>query len=182
MNRRRLASFIGTIALAICTAIVAAPAHAASASISCTGWQYNTYTPGLTNTLQLTTIVLDEDLNVLDSHSPTGSCIAVGSSATSEQADLSFMADDACTQLVTQSPMTETFNWNDGQTSTVSASGVEVRGASNTVITYTGTVTAGEFSGDSFLETLTAPNTAFTKCSSPHGVTSLDFAETVTMS
>jgi hypothetical protein len=181
MIGRRLSLFVAMIALVVSTAALAAPAHAAIASISCTGWQYDTYSPGLTNRLQSTTVVLDEDLNVLDGHSPTGSCIAVGSRATAEEADLSFTANDSCTQLVIQSPMTETFNWNDGRTTTVSASGVEVRGLSNTVITYTGAVTSGEFSGDSFLETLTALNTAFADCSRPGGVGSLDFAETVTI-
>jgi|HubBroStandDraft_2_1064218.scaffolds.fasta_scaffold497287_1 hypothetical protein len=49
------------------------------------------------------------------------------------------------------------------------------------MITLEGTVTAGEFSGGSVLLTLTAPSLDFANCSTPGGVTTFEFAETLTI-
>ncbi len=183
-TRRRLASSAAVLALVVTfgdvTGAAASPARAAVAGISCTGWQYDTYAPGMTNTLQPTTVVLDGDLNVIDDHSPTGSCVAVGSSATAGQQDQTLpLLDISCTQLFVVSPP-QTIQWNDGQASTFTGTATTVRGASNTVLTDTGTVVSGEFTGDVAVFTLVAPNTAFADCGTLGGVTALDFAATLT--
>jgi hypothetical protein len=69
----------------------------------------------------------------------------------------------------------ETINWNDGQSTSFTFSANVTRGFSNTVILETGTVTSGEFTGDSVVETFTAPNTALTDCGTTGGVTALDY-------
>jgi hypothetical protein len=43
-------------------------------------------------------------------------------------------------------------------------------------------VDSGEFDGDHVVETFTAPNLAFTDCSTAKGVTSLDYATVLTIS
>jgi hypothetical protein len=74
----------------------------------------------------------------------------------------------------------QTIHWNDGQSSTFTGIATTVRGASNTVLTDTGTVVSGEFVGDVAVFTLIAPNLAFANCATPDGVTTLDFAATLT--
>jgi hypothetical protein len=181
MIRNRLVSAAAALTLAAGTvALVAAPAHASVSSITCTGWQHDTYTPGLTNNLQLITISIDDDLNVIDDNSPAGSCVAAGSAASTGQQDRTFTAEAACTQFAVYSE-TDTYSWNDGQSSTLDLSDVAVNAGSTTVITLTGTVTSGEFSGDKAVLTLTAPSTAFANCFTPGGVTTFDFAETLTI-
>jgi hypothetical protein len=58
--------------LAVLGAVVAAPAHAPAATITCAGWTHAAYTPGLTNTPAPTSVVVAGDPNVLVDHSPTG--------------------------------------------------------------------------------------------------------------
>jgi hypothetical protein len=180
--KKRLGWIASAMLLALAPAVlVAASADAASPSITCTGWDHDTYNPGVTNIAQPVAITTDEDLNVIDAYSPTGSCVAIGSSATAEQVDGTATAEKSCLQFVSGQNVTYMYNWNDGQSSTASVSQSFVRGAVLTVITYTGTVTSGEFKGDSVVETLTAPSTAFLNCFTSSGVTVLDFATSLTI-
>lgn len=180
IGKRRLASFAGVLGLALGSAVLAVPAYASITTISCTGWTHATYTPGLTNTAKSTAVVVDGDLNVIDEHSPTGSCLAVGSTATAGERDVTAQLNVGCTQLIVETGV-ETINWNDGQSTAFTFSANVTRGLSNTVILETGTVTAGEFAGDSAVETFTAPNIAFAGCGTPGGVTALDFVTAITI-
>jgi hypothetical protein len=180
IGKRQLASLLAVAVLTLVSAIAAPAAHASTASIVCTGWTYATYTPGLTNTAKSTTVVVDGDLNVIDAHSPTGSCLALGSSASAGERNVTAQLDVGCTQLIVESGV-ETINWNDGQSTSFDFSANVTRGLSNTVIVETGTVTSGEFTGASVVETFVAPNLAFAGCGTPGGVTSLDFATAITI-
>jgi hypothetical protein len=161
---------------------VPAPAHALSvASISCTGWTYTTYSPGLTNTMQPTTVVDQGQLNVVGPHSPAGSCLAVGSAASSGTRDVSALLNLSCNAILTETGV-ETINWDDGQSTSFDFTATAAHVGSNTVLTETGDVVSGEFSGDHAVETFTAPNLAFTDCSTAAGVTSLDYATVLTIS
>jgi hypothetical protein len=177
-GKRRLASLIGIVGLAPAGAMVATPANASTASMICTGWTHTTYSPGMTNTAKSTTVVDAGRLNVIGEHSPTGSCIAIGSSATAGQRDVTAQLNLGCTQLIVETGV-ETINWNDGQSTSFTFSANVTRGLSTTVILETGTVTSGEFAGDSVVETFTAPNLALLACGTPGGVTALDFATVI---
>src|ERR1700722_12107383 len=174
MIKRHLVSAGAAVALA------AAPAHAAVSGISCTGWQHATYDPGVTNTEQLSTVTYHDYLNIINGYSPTGSCIAVGSTASTGEQDGSFTGDVTCNTISTHME-SDTYSWNDGESSTMALSAQVAIVGSNTVITLEGTVTAGEFSGGSVLLTLTAPSLDFANCSTPGGVTTFEFAETLTI-
>ena len=179
IRKRQLASLATLLALVLGNAVAAATtAHASSAAIFCTGWTSATYTPGLTNAVQHTTAVVDGDLNVIDDHSPIGICLAVNSSATAGERDVTALLNLSCTQLIVETGV-ETINWNDHQSTSFSFSANVTRGASNTVIIETGVVTSGEFAGDKVLETFTAPNIAFANCNTPGGVTSLNFVTAI---
>ena len=180
IGRRQLASVLAVPVLVLSGAVAPATASAAVAGISCTGWTYTTYTPGLTNSTQPTTVVDDGDLNIIDAHSPTGSCLALGSSASAGERNVTAHLDLSCSQLIVESGV-ETINWNDGQSTSFDFSATVTRGLSTTVVLETGTVTSGEFTGASVVETFTAPNLAFTACTTPGGVTSLDFATVLTI-
>jgi len=123
-------------------------------------------------------VVDDGDLNTIDAYSPTGSCLSIGSDATAGERNVTALLNLSCTQVIVERG-TETVNWNDHQSSSFPFSATVVRGVSNTVITETGTVTSGEFSGANVIETFTAPNAAFADCGTPGGVTSLDFADAI---
>ncbi|HTJ69253.1 MAG TPA: hypothetical protein VL551_17080 [Actinospica sp.] len=180
-TRRPAVAFVGVVALALGTAMAAsAPAHAAVATITCTGWTYTTYTPGLTDTVRPTTVVDQGRLNVIGPHSPTGSCLAVGSSATSGTRDVTALLNLSCDAVLTESGV-ETIVWNDGQSTSFTFTATAAHVGSNTVLTETGDVTTGEFTGDHVVETFTAPNLSFLDCATATGVTSLDYATVITI-
>lgn len=181
MIKRHLVSAAAAVALAAgCAALAAAPAHAAVSGISCTGWQHDTYDPGATNTEQVTTVTFDDYLNIINGNSPTGSCIAIGSTASAGEQGGSFTGDVSCNGISTHME-SDTYSWNDGHSTTMELSAQVAIVGSNTVITLEGTVTSGEFSGGSVLLTLTAPSVDFADCSTPGGVTAFEFAETLTI-
>ncbi|MFF7637830.1 hypothetical protein ACFZB9_32490 [Kitasatospora sp. NPDC008050] len=181
MLTRKLALVLTPVLATTGFLATSAPAQAdPTPGITCTGWTYTTYTPGLTDTVQPTTVVDEGNLNIITDHSPTGSCLAVGSAATAGSRDVTALIDLSCTQLITETG-TETVAWNDGRSTSFPFTASVLRGLSNTVITETGTVTAGEFSGDHVVETFTALNLAFAACLTPAGVTSLDYADVITI-
>jgi len=179
IRKRQLASLVSLLAFVLGgAAAAAAPAHASSSAIFCTGWTSATYTPGLTNAAQHTTAVVDGDLNVIDDHSPIGICLTVNASATAGERDVTAPLNLSCTQLLVETGV-ETINWNDHRSTSFPFSANVIRGASNTVIIETGVVTSGEFAGDKVLETFIAPNIAFANCNTPGGVTSLNFVTAI---
>lgn len=181
IGKKRLTTLVGLVALALGDiALVSAPAHAAVATVSCTGWSYTTYSPGLTDTVRPTEVIVAGRLNVIDAHSPTGSCLALGSNATSGQRNVTALLDLSCDAVLTETG-TETIDWNDGQSTSFSFTATAAHVGSNTVLTETGTVTSGEFLGEKVVETFTAANPAFTDCATETGVTSLDYATVLTI-
>jgi hypothetical protein len=180
IGKRHCVALLGVLGLALGLATVGSPAYASTASMICTGWTYTTYTPGLTNTAKSTTVVDDGNLNVIGQHSPTGSCLAVGSSATAGKRNVTAQLDLSCTQLIVETGV-ETINWNDGRSTSFSFSANVTRGLSDTVILETGTVISGEFLGAGVVETFTAPNLDFIGCGTPGGVTALDFLTAISI-
>ena len=119
------------------------------------------------------------NLNVIGPHSPTGSCLALGSKATSGQRDVTALLSLSCNAILTETGV-ETITWNDGQSTSFPFTATAAHIGSNTVLTETGTVSSGEFAGDSVVETFTAANLAFLDCATT-GVTSLDYATVLTI-
>ena len=87
MIRRHLVSAAAVVTLAVgySEVLAAAPAHASVSGISCTGWQHATYDPGATNTEQVSMVTYDDYLNIINEYSPTGSCVAIGSTASARE-------------------------------------------------------------------------------------------------
>ncbi|UWE11013.1 hypothetical protein [Actinacidiphila bryophytorum] len=181
IGSKRLTVSAGLAALALAgVTLTSAPAQAATGTISCTGWSYTTYSPGLTGTVRPTTVTVAGRLNAVGPHSPTGSCLALGSSATSGTRDVTALLDVSCNAILTETG-TETIVWDDGQSTSFTFTATAAHIASNTVLTETGTVTSGEFLGEKVVETFTAANLAFADCATGTGVTSLDYATVLTI-
>ena len=182
IGRQRLGVGIGLLALLTGTALGAsAPAHAAgTGTISCTGWSYTTYSPGMTTTIRPLLVSVDGDLGLTDEHSPTGTCLASGTAATSGERDTSAVLTLGCDQLLTETGV-ETVAWNDGQSTSFQFTATVAHTAAAVVLTETGTVTSGEFLGEHVVETFTAPNTALLACVTPTGITSLNYATVLTI-
>jgi hypothetical protein len=178
IGKRHLASLVVVVGMAMAGAVVASPAYASVDSIVCTGWTHTTYTPGLTNTARATTVVDDGELNVIGPHSPTGSCLGIGTSATAGHRNVMAQLTLGCTQLIGENGV-ETINWNDGQSTSFTFAATVTRGLSTTVVLETGTVTSGEFTGAGVVETFTAPNLALAACGTAAGVTALDFVTVI---
>ena len=181
LNWRRVAAVAGVAGLGLGGALVAAPANAATGAINCTGWTYATYSPGLTNTTKSTAVVVDGYVNVLNAHSPTGSCLALGSTASSGERHVTAQLNVGCDEVLGVETGVETITWNDGQSTSFSFTANVIRGDSTSQLVETGTVISGEFTGDQVVETFTAPNTDFAGCTTAGGVTSLDFATVLTI-
>lgn len=181
-GKKRLATLIGLVALAAgdLVALGSAPAHALGPTLNCTGWSYTTYSPGLTNTVRPTTVTVAGRYNVIEEHSPTGSCLGVGTAASSGRRDVTALLDVSCNAVLTETG-TETIRWNDGESTSFDFTATAAHVGSNTVLTETGTVTSGEFLGQHVVETFTAANLAFTDCATATGVTSLDYATVLTV-
>ena len=176
--RARPLVLVGLLALAAGdVALVSAPAHAdVLATITCQGWTYTTYSPGLTDTVGTTTVVDQGFYNEITPESPTGACLAVDSAATAGQRNVTATLDLSCNAILTETGV-ETIDWNDDQSTSFTFTAEAAHVGSNTVLTETGTVTAGEFLGHHVVETFTAPNLDFAACDTAAGVTSLDYAD-----
>lgn len=182
IRQGRLGVTIGVLSLLVGSTVGgASPAHAAgAATISCTGWSYTTYSPGLTTTVRPLLVSVDGDLGIVDEHSPTATCVAAGTAATAGERDTSAVLTLGCDQLLTESGV-ETVAWNDGQSTSFQFTATVAHTAAAVVLTETGTVISGEFLGEHVVETFTAPNTALLACFTPAGVTSLDYATVLTI-
>ncbi|WP_255946549.1 hypothetical protein [Streptomyces odontomachi] len=183
IGKKRLTTLVGLVVLALGDiALASAPVHAAAeaGTILCTGWSYTTYSPGLTNSVRPTTVTVAGRLNTIDEHSPTGSCLALGSHATAGQRNVTALLNLSCNAVLTETG-TETIDWNDGRSTSFDFTATAAHIGSNTVLTETGSVTSGEFLGEKVVETFTAPSLSVTDCATETGVTSLDYATVLTI-
>ena len=159
----RLVAGAGAVALTTGTLLVAAPgAGAAGVDLSCPGQQATSYDPGVTLTPRTVHITTDGVLGPCASSDPT---LLSGS----YHDDVTGTVD--CTFGSVHG--IRTIAWNNGRTSTVSfATTLDAKPDGETVVVEQGTVTAGEFTGDATLSTITLAQTALAACATPTGVTS----------
>jgi hypothetical protein len=154
-----MAAMLGALA---CSAAVAAPAGAATL---CTGHQDETYSPGLTNTTQSTTLNITNTLSTcLSLTDPT---ITSGSSTATISAPFS------CQSPLDSGSAATTIHWNTGQTSTFSYTYTSTTVNGTIQVEQTGTITAGKFVGRSAIGLVTVPALDPLACATSTGVTSL---------
>jgi len=160
--RARMAVAALGIALA---GMFAAPAraHAAATDLTCAGTESVTFSPGLLLTPQQVT---------LHTNRQWGPCVSSDAAVTSGFDAETFVNTISCLSLATAGTGTLTFTWSNGRTSTFMFNKSVSHPIGQTVVTYTGTIVAGEFAGDSVLETITGAALNLTACLAPPGITS----------
>ncbi|MFD9823564.1 hypothetical protein [Streptomyces violascens] len=158
--------------MAVLTVTVTVPltstVHAAGVDAQCTGTQHITYSPGLRLLNQTVTTTGSTTYNC------TGQVTSGHTSftATDSRSCLSAVGGD----------FTTTITWNDESTSTITGTATVATVAGNTVVTRTGTVTAGRFQGAQVLEVATGPTIAsLTACIMAPGLTSTNEYLTLTI-
>lgn len=160
----RLAAFASAVCAVAVLLVGAPPAHADVVQVTCGGSQTTTYSPGLTNTRQT---VQRAGQNI---HSPCVSTLPPfafsGSTSFSSTSTLS------CLSLTAANTGTDVITWSTGRTSTFAYNRTVTIVQGETVVTLTGSITAGDFSGATAVETITSVSLDLTACSTPQGITS----------
>jgi hypothetical protein len=147
---------------------VAPVAHAQTLSLTCTGADSSTYSPGLTNTPQLVTFTDSVTYGpCVDLHNPT---LTGGTLHDSGQ------AVHSCTNFgLGAIEITVTIPWNNGTHSIVTYTKVAfVEAVDGTIqVVSSGMVISGVGAGDTAVSSLTLATTALAACNTPAGVQSL---------
>lgn len=153
----------GTVATA--SAQAATPPRALVADLACpAGNQTVSFSPGVTLTPRTVTVAYDLALGVCVSLTQPG--ITSGSS----EGNVTLTLD--CLDLLSTSTGTQSFLWSDGRTSTLSFTRTVSIVNGQTVLTLTGPITAGVFSGRSAVLTVVEPALDVLACESAQGLTS----------
>jgi hypothetical protein len=140
---------------ALTTAITsgAVPAHAQPALAACTGQTNDSFSPGVTNAPQ--TITVSEQAQY-GCTVPLLGTVSYNANGT--------LTNFTCSEILTPEPGIVTLRWGNGQTSTFqfTVEDNDVNGV--TVLTKTGSITAGLYSGSTATEVLTGATLDLTAC------------------
>jgi hypothetical protein len=162
---------VATIAAAVVLfagGLLAAPAaHAGDlTTVVCVGSDAASYSPGLRNFTQTVTFA-----STPEGHSCTGLGKISGDDSFTGTFGGTFPL--SCTSLLGPVSVTQVFTWSpSGRTSTWSASSVEVTYVGGQQITtFTGQITAGDYTGANLTDVEAFPTAQLTACLSPPGLT-----------
>jgi hypothetical protein len=116
-----------------------------------------TYNPPLTNTPQVSASSLSWQL---------GPCVSasVPGLTSGTHAAVNPPRSRSCLELLNTAPETRTITWNTGDTSTLSLNRTTTVSGAVLVVTFTGTVESGLFTGDTVVATQTGPATDVLLC------------------
>ncbi|WP_299538911.1 hypothetical protein [uncultured Streptomyces sp.] len=116
-----------------------------------------TYNPPLTNTPQVSSASLNWQL---------GPCVSTSVPALTSgtHSAVNPPRTRTCLELLNTAAETRTITWNTGATSTLSLNRTTTVAGAVLVVTFTGTVTAGLFAGDTVVATQTGPATDILLC------------------
>ncbi|KAG0204255.1 hypothetical protein BGX28_003750 [Mortierella sp. GBA30] len=144
------------------------PIRAALVDVVCTGTETATYTPGLTLELLSNPQPIQVDVIGILDH-----CISSDGDIKSGTYHESFNATVSCLSLLDPRPGTRVFRWSNGKTSTFPFNRALNDVGSETTVTFTGSITDGEFAGDTALEQVVLLSLNTLQCLSPCGITKL---------
>lgn len=143
-SARLLSTFAGLILLS-----GVAPAHALQQDVTCVGTATVSISPGLTLWPQTVHV----QTNVI--YSP---CVSSDPTLTSGQSGSSFDVPNAsCLTFPVASSGAFPISWNNGDSSTFTHNDLSTVVAGQTVLTRIGTITDGEFAGDTAVRVITYP-------------------------
>jgi hypothetical protein len=163
-SRTVLAGLVTTVATVLGLMVAATPATAGALDVTCLppSSQLTSYNPPLTATPTPTTVTSSTQYGPCTSASVPG--------LTSGSRNVTFPYPDAsCLKLLEPASLTFTITWNTGQTSTISGNTTVTAAGPTVIITITGTVTAGLFTGDTVLQTITGPSATTLLCTAGLG-------------
>jgi hypothetical protein len=159
--RRPLHLLTAALCTLLCTALppLAAPASAGVLDVTCIPPSSETVTinPALTMTPQTVTVTVSTQ------YAPCTSLSVPALTSGSRQAQFT-SPGRSCLTLLDSASVTYTITWNTGQTSTVSGNSTFNMVGAVMVVTITGSVTSGLFTGDTVIQTVTGPATDITTC------------------
>lgn len=167
-----LGSRLSALLVAVCflagAAVFASPASAAGVlDATCTppSSATTTYSPPLTNTPQPSSSAISFQL---------GPCVSLSQPALTSgtYARTNPARPRSCLDLLSSSSGTLTITWNTGQTSTLSVNVTTTIAGAALVVTQTGTVTSGLFTGDTVVITQTGPAANVLLCTAGLGTVS----------
>lgn len=166
---------LAAVVLLAATAAVAVAASSSSAATLCVGTSELAISPPLTNTPTVTRMSTRTTFATCRSTSdPT----LTGGGAGSTLPEV----ERQCTDLLQSRRGTRVYRWNNGQTSTFSYTDTFAWVLGNLVVTQTGTIVAGEFTGSSVLATVTLVPDPLLGCAPlGAGVSSMSGLHTVTI-
>lgn len=176
---RRIKALI-TMGVAVGAMTAPVSAHAAALPLlQCTGDIVTTYSPGLTFAPQSVHVTVTEAYG--SEADPVGTCVVLGAPITGGFHQHSRTLTLSCLSILESTPITETFTWNNGSTSTVGFTTSRYTDADGeTVIVREGTVTAGFDSGALAEQTVTLLDTQLAACATPGGLSEISGLATLT--
>jgi hypothetical protein len=148
--------------LAVAGTSMSAPASAAGVDVTCVGTQTVTYQPGLLLTPQTVDVTV---IGILSPCESSDSKIKSGIYLQHVTATLS------CDTLLAGLAATRVFQWSNGQTSSFSYNRVVNNALGQTTVTFHGTITSGEFSGDTGVQQVVFVTPNALQCLAPPGLT-----------
>jgi hypothetical protein len=160
----RLRPLISAAALAAGALLPQAPAHAAALDVTCAGTETVGYQPGLLLTPHTTAVSVNGVLAPCTSSDPA---ITAGTYLQHFDAPLS------CDTVLAGLSATRVFNWSNGHTSTFTYNRAINNVAGQTTVTFTGTIVAGRFAGDTAIEQVVFATPNALQCLTPPGLTAL---------
>ncbi|WP_447008940.1 hypothetical protein ACRAKJ_12410 [Saccharothrix sp. DSM 118769] len=170
INSLRTAAATLMTAVSALALTVPGPAAAATAGVldvTCTppSSETVTYTPPLTMAPQAVTI---------NSSTQYGPCVSLSNPAVTSgsRARTSNDPEQTCLDLLDTGSSTFTIAWNTGQTSIVSANRTATVAGAALVVTQTGTVTSGLFTGSTVVQVNTGPSVDVLLCTAGLGTVS----------
>ncbi|MFI9005856.1 hypothetical protein ACIGNX_01315 [Actinosynnema sp. NPDC053489] len=156
-----------TSALTLVVSGPAAPASAGVLDVTCIppSSQSATYTPPLTATSQNVTVSVTTQY---------GPCASLSNPAITSGSRTRTLSSPglSCLDLLGSGSTTFTITWNTGQTSTVASNFTATTVGAALVVTDTGTVTSGLFTGSTVVQTLTGPAADVLLCTAGLGTVS----------
>ncbi|MFI9005860.1 hypothetical protein ACIGNX_01335 [Actinosynnema sp. NPDC053489] len=163
----RIAAAVLMTVVSTSALLVLGPPGTASAGVldvTCTppGSETTTYTPPLTTAPQAVTI---------SSSTQYGPCASLSNPAITSGTRSRTTSDpeQTCLDLLDTGSSTYTITWNTGQTTTISANRTATVVGAALVITFTGTVTSGLFTGSTVVQTNTGPSADVLLCTAGLG-------------
>jgi hypothetical protein len=164
--KRRLIMFAcaGIVGLGAMAGFAVTPAHAAGLTdVTCAGTESGVISPGLLLTPRTVTVTSTKIF------SP---CVSTDPSLTAGLSSSTVTGIRSCLNLDSAHSGVAELVWNNGQASTFAYNATASNPAGQAVVTFTGTITFGEFTGDTAVMVITSATLNVLACLAPPGVTS----------